>query len=657
LKTHNHLYKNIQINAEVLDNIPEHYTLPVHVEHICPSAGWDSLTSRYDGSPPDVENTETSNPDSEIAFQNVVITDVDGCAPSNELRAAAVRHVKKKSGGYIAVSHDPMPVNEFFNPDMFPMIYPTLFPYGIGGFEDKKREVRVSLKRHAKHLFNLADRRFQEHYSFLFTVFNILQRREILLRTSLKVKQRNFDSIARTFANVSQEVVHVVTERVARGDWSTCQSSEERLVMNLMKEVNVVTSHVPGSSAARVTMRNEIRALMMEKGLPNFYITINPADVYNPLVKFLAGAQIDIDNLLPEEVPKYEEQSILIAKNPAVAAKFFNIYMKAFVRSLLGYGNGDHNLEGGVLGLVKAYYGCVEVQGRGTLHCHMLVWVEGGLNSDEIKERVKGNDEDFCHRLLSFLDDTISNSIPAEPELDCNTQSSPLFECPHPCSIRRVSSIDESCPSHRNARRKDLHCLVKQCQSHSHSQTCYKYWRGPPEPRECRFDLDEKNVCSESFFHPETAYLYLRRLDGLVNNFNETIIEAMRCNMDIKFIGSGGAAKAVLYYITDYIAKSQLKSHIAFAALELAVKKLGKFHEEEDEVTMRAKLLLRKCAYTMISHQELSAQQVCSYLMDFEDHFTSHEYKNLYWTSFEKFINDEQPSRLRPSVIQTIVHP
>lgn len=31
---------------------------------------------------------------------------------------------------------------------------------------------------------------------------------------------------------------------------------------------------------------------------------------------------------------------------------------------------------------VKAYYGCVEAQGGGTLHCHMLVWVEGGLNPD-----------------------------------------------------------------------------------------------------------------------------------------------------------------------------------------------------------------------------------------------------------------------------------
>lgn len=30
--------------------------------------------------------------------------------------------------------------------------------------------------------------------------------------------------------------------------------------------------------------------------------------------------------------------------------------------------------------------------------------------------------------------------------------------------------------------------------------------------------------------------------------------------------------------------------------------------------------------------------------MDFPDHYTSHKYKNLYWTSFEKLINDEQPS-------------
>jgi len=120
--------------------------------------------------------------------------------------------------------------------------------------------------------------------------------------------------------------------------------------------------------------------------------------------------------------------------------------------------------------------------------------------------------------------------------------------------------------------------------------------------------------------------------------------KCIRCNMDIKFIGSGAAAKAIIYYITNYITKSQLKTHVAFAALELSVKKLGEYNPMEDELTVRAKRLLQKCAYAMISHQELSAQQVASYLMEYEDHFTSHEYCNLYWTSFEAFLNKQDPS-------------
>ncbi|KAJ7706566.1 hypothetical protein B0H14DRAFT_2647051 [Mycena olivaceomarginata] len=78
--------------------------------------------------------------------------------------------------------------------------------------------------------------------------------------------------------------------------------------------------------------------------------------------------------------------------------------------------------------------------------------------------------------------------------------------------------------------------------------------------------------------------------------------------------------------------------------LELAVKKLGNFNPLEDDLTIRAKKMLQKCAYAMISQQELSAQQVASYLMDFDDHFTSHLYRNFYWGSFESLINKEMPS-------------
>ncbi len=136
--------------------LPEESTLLVHVEHVIPSAERDCLTSRYDTMP-----TARANKGGEqgcIPFNNVVITDVEGSAPSNELRAAAIRHMKKGRGGYIEIPHDATPVNEFFNPDLFPMIYPSLFPYGIGGFENSKRSVRVSMKRHTKHLFSLTDK-------------------------------------------------------------------------------------------------------------------------------------------------------------------------------------------------------------------------------------------------------------------------------------------------------------------------------------------------------------------------------------------------------------------------------------------------------------------------------------------------------------------
>ncbi|TFK18904.1 hypothetical protein FA15DRAFT_561460, partial [Coprinopsis marcescibilis] len=68
-----------------------------------------------------------------------------------------------------------------------------------------------------------------------------------------------------------------------------------------------------------------------------------------------------------------------------------------------------------------------------------------------------------------------------------------------------------------------------------------------------------------------TGEVEMRHLDGMVNNFNNTILECIRCNMDIKYLGSSAAAKAVIYYITDYITKTQLKTHVTYAALQLAI--------------------------------------------------------------------------------------
>ncbi|PBK87943.1 hypothetical protein ARMGADRAFT_937839, partial [Armillaria gallica] len=112
----------------------------------------------------------------------------------------------------------------------------------------------------------------------------MLQRRSMLLHTSLKVKRSNFASVANRFARVSSDAIHIVAERVSRGDHTTCNNEDERQALALMKEVRAVTTNVASSSSSRTVMRNEIRGLMMDQGLPSFYLTINPADVYNPVV-------------------------------------------------------------------------------------------------------------------------------------------------------------------------------------------------------------------------------------------------------------------------------------------------------------------------------------------------------------------------------------
>ena len=597
-----------------------------------------------------IAHTATDSPEGGNIFETVVVTDVEGNESSAELRDAALRHFKR-GGGYYEMPHEQAACEERYNPELFPKAYPTLFPYGIGGFEDVSRPVWLSMEHHAKHLFNLADRRFQEHYSFMFTVFNILQRRTVMINSSLKVERASYGRVAADLAAVSPESLAQVSQKMqsAAGVSSLRDfSAEERRVLRLMDEVKLVSRDVRGSNAARLHMRNEIRGLMVQLGLPSFYLTINPADVYNPLVKFLAGADINLDDLLPDDVPDIGRQSILIVRNPVVAAKFFNIVIKAFITTVLGYDNKD--VDGGILGHVKGYYGCVEAQGRGSLHCHMIIWVEGGLNPNKIRDKVMSEGGgDFGQHLIEFLDDTISTKIPdipkgSEPMTRLRRPERPPL---HPCSIRDiVQSGEEQTLGEdvkRTARTYDLHQLAQRCQRHEHSETCYKYCKSG-EPRVCRFDLDPENVCNESFVNYETGDICLRCLDSLVNNFNETILRAVRCNMDIQFIGSGEAAKAIVYYITNYVVKEQLTTHVAYAALELAAKRLRHFDPSEDEITTWAKELLRKCAFRIIANQELSAQQVASYNLGLEDHFTSHCFRNLYWASAERYVHGQDPS-------------
>ena len=72
--------------------------------------------------------------------------------------------------------------------------------------------IHVSLHRHIKHFFRLANRWFQTHYSFMFLVFNLLQCQQILLHSSLKMNHHNFDVFKAQFSQVSPSAVRTVAK-------------------------------------------------------------------------------------------------------------------------------------------------------------------------------------------------------------------------------------------------------------------------------------------------------------------------------------------------------------------------------------------------------------------------------------------------------------
>ena len=57
--------------------------------------------------------------------------------------------------------------------------YPYLFPYGFGGAEED-RKVKLSLDKWIRHLLKFHDPRFRKDKDFLFHVFNVLQKRQVV---------------------------------------------------------------------------------------------------------------------------------------------------------------------------------------------------------------------------------------------------------------------------------------------------------------------------------------------------------------------------------------------------------------------------------------------------------------------------------------------
>ncbi len=143
-----------------------------------------------------------------VPIQSMGVVDVEGCdISSTEIMAHALANttVESISDDY-SIRRGSAFVNEYArtdpvtglrndggpsNPNHLLGSFPTLFPYGKGGFETN-RPINVPYEAHAKWTMLYADKRFRKDIQFPFQIFGVCHKREICRSSVLQMKRPHF---------------------------------------------------------------------------------------------------------------------------------------------------------------------------------------------------------------------------------------------------------------------------------------------------------------------------------------------------------------------------------------------------------------------------------------------------------------------------------
>lgn len=577
-----------------------------------------------------------------IVMENVGYTTGDDSPQSyRDMKMQALTHCLE-GGGFVMSRSGSKPIPDFDNPYLLSWLFPHLDPWGIGGFHHPERRRRISSELQLRYLLSVSDGRFQRDTEFVFVYFNISQKKNISNNIRFKVPQMRYNQIIKDLLAVDVNRLTALRSSCRREPNYRPTDPYEVNILRLLSRITMVGSNIVGSAAYKVAMRNEIRAMINYKGTPTFFITLNPSDIDNPLVRFFAGDNIRLEDIARGEDMNKWSRALFAARNPASCAIFFHIVITKFVKIILRYGAGV-----GLLGRCSGFYGTVEAQGRGTLHCHMLVWLDGHPSPQGLRDRMLESEE-YKLKTFRWLEAIIKCEL-LGTETVVEEKYGPLPRPnrqresgdPNPGVLPAPSVLALRSDRFAEEYREFVNALVKEYNWHVHMSTCWKHL-GRKQVRSdenCRMGINGVTI-PETVLDEETHSILLRRLHPRIAPFNDVIIFLMKGNMDIKFIGSGEAAKAYLYYITDYITKASLPVYAGLAALSYAIQQTNaKVMVSEGPMLIdNEKKAMTITVNSMMGHSEISHQQVMSYLVGGGDHYTSEKFQILHWGAFRKFV-------------------
>ncbi len=129
---------------------------------------------------------------------------------------------------------------------------------------------------------------------------------------------------------------------------------------------------------------------------------MNPTDTQGPIAQVLCRKDINLDHF---DAFDFHPSDTAITADPYASASFFHLIINAVLECLLGITGCQFNKplhkETGILGDIDAYIGTVEAQGQGSLHLHIVLWLQGSVPTQKMKQCL--STEQFCNIIKSFI--------------------------------------------------------------------------------------------------------------------------------------------------------------------------------------------------------------------------------------------------------------
>ena len=201
------------------------------------------------------------------------------------------------------------------------------------------------------------------HHSFPFVCFGISQKREAMRSAFLQMRRQDFE--ADTFAIAKLTVADLKQAEEEEAHKIPISNPAVRL---LRKHVVATNGRVLGSDHARAAYQGMIWGTCLFLGGASLWVTINPADIHDPIAQIFAGHEIDMVKFCTTMGPDANQRACTIAENPYAAEKYFRFIINTVLKTLFGIKSkgGCVSASTGILGRLAAYYGVVKAQGRGS---------------------------------------------------------------------------------------------------------------------------------------------------------------------------------------------------------------------------------------------------------------------------------------------------